>query len=80
MGAVAYESFWLQSLSDNSNGVSQWWSLLELVAYESGESFDCIQMEAVKQWFPLPLETTIQMNATEQYLSLLLFFSKTKWF
>ena len=25
-GAVAYERFQLQSLSDNSNGVSQWWS------------------------------------------------------
>ena len=25
-GVVAYESFQLQSLRDNSNGVSQWWS------------------------------------------------------
>ena len=42
-GAVAYESFSLQSLSDKSNGVSQRWSELELVAYESGrkESLDC---------------------------------------
>ena len=43
MGAVAYESFLLKSLSDISNGVSQRWSQLELVAYESGrkESVDC---------------------------------------
>ena len=42
MGAVAYESFSLQSLIDKSNGVSQCWSYLELAAYESGpkpESF-----------------------------------------
>jgi len=39
-----HESFWLQSLSHSSNGASQRWSLLELIAYESGrkESFDCI--------------------------------------
>ena len=32
----------LQNLSHSSNGISQTWSLLELVAYESGrkESFD----------------------------------------
>ena len=43
-GAVVYESFSLQSLSEKSNGVSQCWSYLELVTYESGrkESFDCI--------------------------------------
>ena len=41
-----HESFWLQSLRHNSNGVSQTWSLLELIAYESGrkESFDCIHL------------------------------------
>ena len=44
MGAVAYESFSIQSLSHSSNGVSQRWSLLELDAYESGrkENFNCI--------------------------------------
>ena len=43
--AVAYESFSMQSLSHNSNGVSQRRSSLELVVYESGrkESFDCKQ-------------------------------------
>ena len=35
---VAYESLSLQSLSENSNGDSKSWSLLELVAYESGRS------------------------------------------
>ena len=42
MVAVAYESFSLQSLSHNSNGVSQRSSQLELVAYDSSrkESFD----------------------------------------
>ena len=42
--AVAYIRFSLQSLSHSSNGVSQRWSQLELVAfYESArkESFDC---------------------------------------
>ena len=53
---VAYESlttkeksswvrFSLQSLSHSSNGVSQRWSQLELVAFYEGarkESFDCV--------------------------------------
>ena len=45
-GAVAYESFSLQSLSHSSNRVSQRWSQLELVAYDSGrkESLDCIAL------------------------------------
>ena len=41
-----HESFGLQSLSHSSNGVSQRWFLLELIAYESGrkESFDSIHL------------------------------------
>ena len=35
VAAVAYENFSLQSLSQSSNGVSQRWSWLQLVAYES---------------------------------------------
>ena len=48
--ALAYASgrllIGLQSLSHSSNGVSQRWFLLELIAYESGrkESFDCIHL------------------------------------
>ena len=47
----------LKSLSDISNGVSQKWSQLELVAYESGrkESVDCIQVKATDQCFPVVL-------------------------
>ena len=47
MVAVAKESFSLQCLSHSSNGVSLSWSLLELVAYETGhkETFDCIGRE-----------------------------------
>ena len=43
-GAVAYESFLLQSLSHSSSRVSQRWPQLEPVAQESGHkvSFDCI--------------------------------------
>ena len=42
MVMVIYESFLWQSLSHKSNGVSQRWSRLELVAYQSGrkENFD----------------------------------------
>ena len=42
--AVAYKRFSLQSVTHSSNRVSQRWSYLELVAYESGrkESFNCI--------------------------------------
>ena len=42
VAAVAYDSFSLQSLSHSSNGVSQMWSQLVLVGYESGrkKSFD----------------------------------------
>ena len=41
-----HESFGLQILSHSSNGVSQRWFVLELIAYESGrkESFDCIHL------------------------------------
>ena len=42
MVMVTYESFLWQSLSHKSNRVSQRWSWLELVAYQSGckENFD----------------------------------------
>ena len=43
-GRSLRRAFDSRSLSDNSNGVSQRWSQLELVAFESGrrESFDCM--------------------------------------
>ena len=49
--AVAYESFSLQSLSRSLNRVSQRWSQLDLVAYDSGhkESLDCIALYFINE-------------------------------
>ena len=46
MEAIANKNFSLQSLSHNSNKISQMWSLLEVVTYESRrkENVDCIRI------------------------------------
>ena len=51
VGAVAYESFSLQSLSRSSNWVSQRWSQLDLLAYDSGhkDSLDCIALYFINE-------------------------------
>ena len=44
--AIANKNFSLQSSSNSSNKISQMWSLLEVVTFEScrKENFDCIRI------------------------------------